>query len=68
MIGKGYSVKAAMMEMAMVAEGYYGTRCIYEINRDHVGADMPILDCVYSILYENANPRRAIDLITDTFS
>lgn len=68
MIGKGYSVKAAMMEMAMVAEGYYGTKCIHEINETRVGADMPILDCVYSILYEGENARRAIQRITDTFT
>ncbi|MDE6295491.1 MAG: glycerol-3-phosphate dehydrogenase [Muribaculaceae bacterium] len=68
MIGKGYSVKAAMMEMAMVAEGYYGTKCIYEINESGVGVDMPILDCVHSILYEGVSPRRAFDRITDTFS
>ena len=68
MIGKGYSVKAAKMEMAQVAEGYYGTKCIHEINDSMVRADMPILDCVYSILYEDENPRRAIDRITDTFT
>lgn len=68
MIGKGYSVKAAMMEMAMVAEGYYGTKCIYEINRDNVRVEMPILDCMYSILYEGRTARRAIDRIIDTFS
>ena len=68
MIGKGYSVKAAMMEMAMVAEGYYGTKCIYEINRDKVGVEMPILDCMHSILYEGRNARAAIQRITDTFS
>lgn len=68
MIGKGYSVKAAQMEMEQVAEGYYGTRCIHDINSSGVHADMPILDCVYSILYEGLSPRRAIDRITDTFS
>ena len=68
MIGKGYSVKAAIMEMAMVAEGYYGTRCIHAINDSSVGVDMPILDCVYSILYEGRTPRQAIAAITDTFS
>lgn len=66
MIGKGYSVKVAKMEMEMVAEGYYGTKCMHEINADlHV--DMPIAECVYKILYENADPRIAIEAITNSF-
>lgn len=68
MIGKGYSVKAAQMEMAMVAEGYYGTKCIYEINSQRVGASMPILDCVYSILYEGVGARKAFHRIDDAFT
>ena len=68
MIGKGHSVKAAKMEMEMVAEGYYGTHCIHEINERTVKVEMPILDCVYSILYENRNPRQAFRAIDDTFS
>ncbi len=68
MIGKGYGVKAAMMEMEMVAEGYYGTKCIFDINRAGPNVEMPILDCVHAILYEGRNPQRAIDAITDTFS
>ena len=67
MIGKGHSVKAAKMEMEMVAEGYYGTRCIHEINSNTVRADMPVLECVYSILYEGANPRMAFRDIYDSF-
>lgn len=66
MIGKGYSVKAAMMEMEMVAEGYYGTKCIHEINTG-LGVEMPIMECVYRILYEGVTPRRAIEAITPTF-
>lgn len=66
MIGKGYSVKAAMMEMEMVAEGYYGTKCIHELNLD-LKVEMPILDCVYRILYEGISPRRAFEAITPTF-
>lgn len=68
MIGKGYSVKSAKMEMEMVAEGYYGTRCIYEINRDSYNVDMPILNCVYRILYEGKSPRQALAAIANTFS
>ena len=68
MIGKGYSVKAAMMEMEMVAEGYFGTKCIHQINTAGPGVDMPILDCVYDILYRNAAPRRAVEAITGSFT
>jgi glycerol-3-phosphate dehydrogenase (NAD(P)+) len=52
MIGKGYSVKAAQLEMNMVAEGYNASRCIHLINKE-IGAEMPIADTVYRILWEN---------------
>ncbi len=68
MIGKGHSVKTAKMEMEMVAEGYYGTRCIHEINESTVKVDMPILKCVYNILYGNMRPQKAFNAITDTFT
>lgn len=67
MIGKGYSVKVAMMEMSQVAEGYYGTYCIHELNKKF-NVDMPIARCVYQILYENRNPRRAFDDISPSFT
>jgi glycerol-3-phosphate dehydrogenase (NAD(P)+) len=55
MIGKGYSVKAAQLEMNMVAEGYHAAKCIYGINRT-IGASIPIADTVYKILWENVKP------------
>ena len=55
MIGKGYSVRSAQLEMNMVAEGYNATRCLYEINRE-VGSDMPIADTVYRILWDGLAP------------
>ncbi len=52
MIGKGYSVQAAQVEMSMVAEGYNASKCMYVINQS-IKADMPIAETVYQILWEN---------------
>ena len=66
MIGKGYSVKSAQIEMEMIAEGYFGTKCMKEIN-SRIRVNMPILDTVYSILYERRSPQMAIRTLTDGF-
>ena len=64
MIGKGYPVRAARLELNMIAEGYYSSRCIYEINKNH-NVDMPISEAVYKILYENSSPKKEIALLTE---
>ena len=56
MLGKGYSVKSALMEMEMVAEGYYATESIHKLNEEYA-VDMPILEFVYEIIYTNKNAR-----------
>jgi len=51
MIGKGYTVQSAQLEMNMVAEGYYASKCIYNINKN-IGAEIPVAETVYKILWE----------------
>ncbi len=64
MIGKGYTVKSAMMEMSMVAEGYYATKSAYKLNKDY-GAKTPIINAVYSILYDNKEAKKVFSKLTD---
>lgn len=64
MLGKGYSVKSAQMEMLMVAEGYYAVKSIHEINEKYQ-VSMPITDCVYNIIYEKVSPIIECMLLTD---
>lgn len=63
MIGKGYSVKFAQMEMNMVAEGYYASNCIKKMN-DALKVHMPICDAVYNILYNGKSPAAEIRELT----
>ncbi len=64
MIGKGYSVKYAQMEMLMIAEGFYGVKSIHEIN-DKYKVNMPITEAVYNIIYEKISPAMEIRLLTE---
>jgi glycerol-3-phosphate dehydrogenase (NAD(P)+) len=64
MIGKGYTVQAAQLEMNMVAEGYYATRCIHNINKKIKG-DIPVAEMIYKILWEKMNPEEGFREIED---
>ncbi len=67
MVGKGYSVRSAQIEMNMVAEGYYAAKGIYEINKKF-NVDLPIVDAVYNILYEKISPIMEMRLLTTKLS
>ena len=64
MIGKGYSVRAAQMEMNMVAEGYYAVKCVHEINAK-LKVDMPISEATYRMLYEKMAPSMEMRLLSE---
>ncbi|MDR1091112.1 MAG: NAD(P)H-dependent glycerol-3-phosphate dehydrogenase [Prevotella sp.] len=64
MIGKGYSVKAAQVEMEMIAEGYFGTKCVMEINEKY-NVNIPIADMVYRILYENSPAQQEVKALRE---
>jgi glycerol-3-phosphate dehydrogenase (NAD(P)+) len=55
MIGKGYSVKAATLEMNMVAEGYYAARGMHAISTKY-GLSIPIASRIYKVLWEGQSP------------
>jgi glycerol-3-phosphate dehydrogenase (NAD(P)+) len=65
MIGKGYTVKSAMMEMSMVAEGYYATKSAYKLNQGY-GAKTPIIDAVYAVLYEGKDAKTVFRKLTES--
>lgn len=67
MIGKGYTVKSAQLEMSMIAEGYYATKSAYFLNKQKgkKRAKTPIINAVYAILYESKDPRKTFGKLTD---
>jgi glycerol-3-phosphate dehydrogenase (NAD(P)+) len=66
MIGKGYTVKSAQMEMSMIAEGYYASKSAYQLNKNQEkNAKTPIIDAIYSILYENKNAKKVFKALAD---
>jgi glycerol-3-phosphate dehydrogenase (NAD(P)+) len=67
MVGKGYSVKIAQMEMDMIAEGYFATKCLMEIKKDYE-VEMPILEAVNNIINERIAPLIEIKILADKLS
>jgi glycerol-3-phosphate dehydrogenase (NAD(P)+) len=66
MIGKGYTVKSAQMEMNMVAEGYYATKSAHILNEKHKEkSDPPIINAVYEVLYVNKDAKKTFKKLTD---
>ena len=69
MIGKGYTVKAAQLEMKMVAEGYIATKKAFLLNQDSINkTKTPIIDAVYKILYKKRSARKIFKELSDVIS
>ena len=67
MLGKGYSVVQAQLEMNMIAEGYYAVKCVYEINKTH-RVNMPITNAVYNVIYLKQDVRKEISNLSNLLS
>jgi glycerol-3-phosphate dehydrogenase (NAD(P)+) len=66
MIGKGYTVKSAMMEMKLVAEGYYAVKGVHKLKgKFKKKVKTPIIDAVYAVLYEASQPKKVFEKLTD---
>ena len=63
MIGKGYSVKSAQLEMNMIAEGFYAVKCIHELNKKYQ-VNLPVCSAVYRILYEHRSPKTEMEMLS----
>ncbi|MBR5253854.1 MAG: NAD(P)H-dependent glycerol-3-phosphate dehydrogenase [Bacteroidales bacterium] len=66
MIGQGYTVKSAQLEMSMIAEGYYATDCIHKTN-ENLGVDMPIANFAYKILYQSSPLNQELQELSERF-
>ncbi|WP_183575418.1 NAD(P)H-dependent glycerol-3-phosphate dehydrogenase [Mucilaginibacter sp. X5P1] len=67
MIGKGYTVRSAQLEMNMIAEGYYAVNCLHEVNKNYK-VHMPICNAVYNILYQKHSPALEMKLLAEELS
>jgi glycerol-3-phosphate dehydrogenase (NAD(P)+) len=64
MMGKGYSVKSAQLEMNMIAEGYYATELVYELATNH-NISMPIVKAVYDVIYKQGNAKKIFNFLAE---
>ena len=64
MVGKGYTVRSAQLEMNMIAEGYYAVNCLHQINKKYK-VNMPICRAVYAVLYEKHSPQLEMKLLSE---
>ena len=67
MIGKGYTVTSAQLEMNMIAEGYYAVNCLHQVNKQYK-VEMPICNAVYAILYQKGSPAAEMKKLADKLS
>ena len=63
LIGKGYTVKSAIQSMNMIAEGYYAADSVYKTGKEK-GLDLPIINMIYEVLYQEKSAEKLFKKLT----
>lgn len=62
LLGKGYTIEEAIEEIGMIVEGIKACESFYNL-KEKIDVEMPIIDVVYKVIFENLNPKEGVQLL-----